>query len=216
MGKVINEIIKWARHRPYWEQFALEKIISGNSLTDADYELILDYFLEDNGLAIKRRTRHALLTSVIASSTLKSPVSIVKLRKISNLHNVNALVPAQTLEFGQRLTVVYGDNASGKSGYARVLGYAGFTRGDINIIPDVTKSLENSVVPSADIEIYKGDSLQNIHFTEKQSYQELSSIYVFDSTSMITHLIKSNEMNFYPAGLYYLTRLAEAIDQVKM
>jgi hypothetical protein len=40
---------------------------------------------------------------------------------IRDLRNVNALRSGQSLTLGPRLTVVYGDNGSGKSGYARVL-----------------------------------------------------------------------------------------------
>lgn len=46
----------------------------------------------------------------------------VSLRALTEVVGVNALISGQTLEFGSTgLTIVYGDNASGKSGYARLI-----------------------------------------------------------------------------------------------
>ena len=46
----------------------------------------------------------------------------VTLRAIRGAENVNALKPGERLTFDKAgLTVVYGDNGSGKSGYARIL-----------------------------------------------------------------------------------------------
>jgi len=43
----------------------------------------------------------------------------IRLSKISNLQNINALVKDQEIPFSPQLTAIYGANASGKSGYLR-------------------------------------------------------------------------------------------------
>jgi hypothetical protein len=61
----------------------------------------------------------------------------VSLTAVGDLKNVNALHPGQTLTFGDRgLTIVYGDNASGKSGYARLIKAAVGARHDEPVLPD--------------------------------------------------------------------------------
>lgn len=48
--------------------------------------------------------------------------AVVTLGALHGLSNVNALAPGERLTFGKTgLTVIYGDNGAGKSGYARVL-----------------------------------------------------------------------------------------------
>ena len=50
MPSVIAEIKQWANSLPYWEQAALDKILSGTSLTNNEYGELVDYLLDDAGL----------------------------------------------------------------------------------------------------------------------------------------------------------------------
>jgi len=139
----------------------------------------------------------------------------VQLTKISNLQDVNALVPEQTLTFGQALTAIFGANGSGKSGYARVLGCAGFTRGDKEVLPDITQPSGVNTIPSADIEISDGISTKIIHYQVGNQCPELALFYSFDSTSVQMHLTGSNTFSFSPPGLFYLTQLANVTDKIR-
>ena len=53
----------------------------------------------------------------------------VTLRSLMHHAGVNALAQDQTIRFGPHLTVVYGANAAGKSGYTRILKRACRARG---------------------------------------------------------------------------------------
>ena len=75
----------------------------------------------------------------------------VTLKAIHGAENVNALKPGEHLTFDKvGLTVVYGDNGSGKSGYARILKEACRARtpkGDIifpNIYAKTTRTAKGS------------------------------------------------------------------------
>ena len=55
-------------------------------------------------------------------SASKQAKHAVILKNIRDVQHINILAPNQSLTFrGDGLTVVYGDNGSGKSGYARIL-----------------------------------------------------------------------------------------------
>jgi hypothetical protein len=163
MSTVQTELIKWAKTLPYWEQAALDKIMSGSSLTNSDYDQLIQYFLEDAGLeeAVSQRPELRFLEGEEAEKQEKSEP--VRLMEISNLNNVNALAAGQTLAFNSTLTVIFGANGSGKSGYARILGCAGFSRGDREVLPDVTQPMNDAVTPSADISILDSESVKTIH-----------------------------------------------------
>lgn len=213
MSTVQTELIKWAKTLPYWEQAALDKIMSGSSLTNYDYDQLIQYFLEDAGLeeAVSRRPELRFLEGEEAEKQEKSEP--VRLMEISNLNNVNALAAGQTLAFNPTLTVIFGANGSGKSGYARILGCAGFSRGDREVLPDVTQPMNDAVTPSADISILDSESVKTIHYEIGDRCPELSSIYVFDSSSVTSHLTKSNNLSFCPAGLDNLTKLGRTLDE---
>ncbi|MGB8656427.1 MAG: AAA family ATPase [Candidatus Zixiibacteriota bacterium] len=214
MVSVLTELSQWARTLQFWEQAALEKIVNGVIFTDADFNELLQYLLEDDNLAESRGQRPTLHFPQ-DSDTVSQTAMAIRLVQISNLQNVNALVPGQTLTFGQSLTTIYGGNGSGKSGYARVLGCAGFTRGDREVLPDVTQPLDDTVVVTADVQATDGTRTRDIHYTVGERCPELASFYVFDSTSVRVHLTQSNTPSFSPAGLSYLTRLAEITDKVR-
>lgn len=215
MTNVLTELSNWAANRlQYWEQAALDKIASGVKFTDADYDELLQYLLEDANLAEPQEPRPALHFPKDIDTDLQ-PATPIKLVKISNLQNVNALVTGQTLAFGPQMTAIFGGNGSGKSGYARVLGCAGFTRGDQEVLPNVTCPIDDSITLSADIEVGEGDTRRVIHYEIGRECPELGACYVFDSTSVRVHLTGSNALSFSPAGLSYLTRLAEVTDEVR-
>ncbi|MBN1547110.1 MAG: AAA family ATPase [Syntrophaceae bacterium] len=195
MKSVLVELSHWANTLPYWEQAALDRIVSGTNFVDSDYDELLQYLLEDANLNSSVKPRPSLHFSKYSSADFQSTVP-VRLIKISNLQNINALVSEQTLTFDSAITAIYGGNGSGKSGYARVLGCAGFSRGDQEVLPDVTRPTDKTVVLSANIEIQESSSNRVIQYQIGKQCPKLSSFYVFDSTSVHVHLTESNSFSF--------------------
>lgn len=214
MTSVLREICDWASTLPYWEQAALDKILSGVSFTDADYDELLRYLLEDADLAEPTGPRPTLHFPQYGDAD-SQPMTPVRLVKISGLRNINALVQGQVLTFDPALTAIYGGTGSGKSGYARVLGCAGFTRGDEEVLPDITQPADDTVTLSADIGINDGTSDRTLQYEIGKQCAELASCYVFDSTSVRVHLTGQNAFSFSPAGLSHLARMAEVTDKVR-
>jgi len=137
---VFTELIKWIHDKkvPYWEQYALDLIISGKLIAESEIEEMVVFLLEDGGI-IKKEAPRPKLTALSKTATTSTNATSEKtcLRGISNTENINALVDDQKLEFGDQLTVIFGGNGSGKSGYARLLANASFSRGDREVLPDI-------------------------------------------------------------------------------
>jgi len=214
MQTVMAKIVEWGKELPYWEQVALDQIISGEEFTEDNYQTLLQLLLEDEGLAEKSCARSVphfyQRTSAPVTEGCKT-----RLKKIANLKNINALAENQELTFNPVLTVVYGENGSGKSGYARVLGSAGFTRGDREVLPDITRPNSGKAALTAEIEIISNDVVSTIQHRMDRPCPQLSSFYVFDSTSVQAHMSGKNEFSFSPAGLAYLKQLSDVTDQVR-
>jgi len=51
MVSVLRGICDWATTLPYWEQAALDKILTGVQFSDSDYDELLHYLLEEADLA---------------------------------------------------------------------------------------------------------------------------------------------------------------------
>ena len=197
MRNVIVEISEWSQDLAYWEQAALEKVFQGDKISDEDYDELICYLLEDAQLTDCTRPRK-LANFGAGFAKAATEMKPFQLRRITNLINVNALIPNQTLTFGPQITTIFGRNGSGKSGYVRVLGCAGFTRGDRTVLPDITKSIKDQDTPQADIFIFDGQSERKIHYITNKLSPEIGSFYVFDSTSVIAHMCGKNAFSFSP------------------
>ncbi|MBK7316955.1 hypothetical protein [Candidatus Villigracilis affinis] len=99
---------------------------------------------------------------------------------------------------------------------ARVLANAGFTRGDREVLPNVTKPIANEQKLSADVVLLDGGTEKKIRFFLCTSCPDLQSFYVFDSTSVRVHMNDANQLSFSPAGLSFLTDLASITDEVRL
>jgi len=213
MANVIDEILEWVSRLEFWEQAAFDLLLSSKDISDKEIDRLVNFLLEDNNLSTSLTPRPDLHFKEYLASRDES--KNYKLNKIQNLQNINALAPDQTLEFGPNLTAIFGTNGSGKSGYSRVLASAGYTRGDEEIIPNITKPYNPDLSQFADIEMeYEGEKILFKHKIGNPCPQ-LSSYYIFDSTSVIVHLAKENIISFSPSGLSYLRKLAELTDQVR-
>ena len=213
MSGTIDLIRDWATGISYWEQAVLEKLAMGVSLTEKDHQHFLNLMLEDGALAPKTQANRPKL-SFPATLPNASTATPFRIERLTNLRNVNALPPAQELTFGPQLTVIYGPNGSGKTGYTRPFGCAGFARGDREVLSDARKVSTNQT-PAAEIEIVKNGTKATVSWKYGTRPPELSGVYVFDGTSASIHLTKANALSFSPAGLDLLTDLAAVTDQVR-
>lgn len=208
-----NNLRSWAAMElRYWEQAALEKISRKVELTSADLQELVQYFIEDAGLAPTPADRPRL--SLLENRLAEPEMPPCRLNRIFNLRNVNALPEGQEIRFGPQLTLLYGNNGAGKSGYARALGAAGFARGERKVLPNATGA-ESKEETRAEIEVSYTSGKKVITWTEGERCAELSGFYLFDGDSLTAHLTGSNPLSFTPGGLSLLTRLADLTDLVR-
>lgn len=213
MAGILDLVRDWAAQLPYWEQAALERVASGATLTEKDYQGLLDLCMQDAGLVpVPAGSRPAL--TFAAKLADKSDTAGYIVERLFNLQNVNALPEAQEIRFGPQLTVLYGPNGSGKTSYTRPLGCAAFARGEREVLTDARK-VSTKALPQADIEISKKGTKKTLTWANGARCPDLSGVYVFDGTSMDAHLTRPNALSFSPSGLSLLTELAEVTDVVR-
>ena len=116
-GSVYRDLLDWSASLPRWQQELLRRLLHQETLSPDDLD-------ELSTAAVAETEQQASQYAPLSVSDFPSiaareePNTLVA---IQNLRNVNVLREDQILTFGPQLTVVYGDNASGKSGYGRVL-----------------------------------------------------------------------------------------------
>ena len=130
-----NQIIGWLKNQSYWLQYSGNELLEGAAIDDALVNKTYNYFKEDLELIELADGRLPIPFNelAVASGVTTKP----KLLSISNIENVNALLAGQEIEINENLTLIYGDNGAGKSGYIRLLNNAFNSRGDKNILGNV-------------------------------------------------------------------------------
>ncbi|MBM9515230.1 AAA family ATPase [Desulfogranum marinum] len=131
---VIDFLWDWAESAGNWAKLLVHKVVSKeDALVEDDRKVIYKAFLHDTGLATEEKEIPEITRPKFSTSEVD-----IELVKISNVCGVNRLAPGQSLKFSPNMTVVYGENGSGKTGYGRVLknfGYCYDTKTKIH--PDV-------------------------------------------------------------------------------
>ncbi len=206
---VLQEILQWSKDRPEWQRDALRRLVTKDSLNNEDYEELGELCKAAHGLSEKEIKPVLLDETHIAGRVSNS--GKVNLRSVSHFRGVNALAENQKIEFGSNLTVIYGDNAAGKSGYTRILKSACKARGHEEILGNV---LSESVPsrPSISIQYNVNDGDEIHEWT--QGDDNLNRVNVFDTRSASIYLRERTDVAFRPFGLDLFDKLSASCEEV--
>jgi energy-coupling factor transporter ATP-binding protein EcfA2 len=205
---IFVELRAWAKNRPRWQQDALRRLVLAGELTNKDIEELATICQDE-------KAPFAPITDAEIASEAASNEAIALL-SIQNPTGVNALAPEQKLEFAREgMTVIYGDNGSGKSGYVRVLKHACRTLDrSTKILRDIQ---DKAATPQcATIVFARGNVEDKFHWTPEAIIEkDLSLIGIFDSRSANVHVEKTNPVAYIPLPMKIMEALASACDRIK-
>ena len=217
ISPVLREILDWSASQATWRRDALRRLIIHGAVTDDDIQELTLACLGDSK-ALAEGESAPKLEPLSASHLPKTSVADndVRIRSISDIKYANALADGQQLPLSaDGISIVYGDNGSGKTGYARVLKHSGRARRkDDKIRSDVFAAAPGQDA-SATIQCEVGSSVQEIQWTDGEQPDELSSVSCFDSDCAVVHVNETNSIDFTPFGLDLFSKLVSVCKKVK-
>jgi len=215
---VLKEILSWSKSSPAWQRDALRRLVQNGTLSTKDLNELTLVCQSPYGLLPAETQPPA--TQPLSEEHLPPDVhsnQAVALTAIEDIQHVNALACKQPLVFGSTgLTVVYGDNASGKSGYARILKCACRARSrPKRILPNVFGATTLDVA-SAIIKFKFANQDGSHDWQDGENIQSpLALVSVFDSACALHYVEEANNVAFRPFGLDLLDKLASACTHLK-
>lgn len=214
---IIQEIQRWSEGLPPWQQDAVRRLYGNRTLSATDLEDLYaiakaEHTIEDPC----KRTPAKLKATTIAAPAV--PNRLVQIASIKDLVNVNALAEGQTLQIKPAgLTVIYGENGAGKSGYSRVLKKACRARDQSEaILQDARKPKGEAGVPQAVFDVITDGVAESLEWSgDVVSPEQLSEIAIFDSHCARAYVDNQGDFAYVPYGLDILEGLAKACSAVK-
>ncbi len=208
----MQEILDWSQDRPVWQRDALRRLISSTEPLSGRDILELTELCKNSTLP----------TEPLASEHItaqKSGAPTVALKALRNVQNVNALAENQSLTFVPKgVTIIYGDNGAGKSGYVRILKSACRARWKRGREDEILANIYGTPTgpQRAEVEFHAGAQVQKSEWTsDSASAALLSEVSVFDTRTANVHVEETNDLAYTPFPMRLLERLVLSCKGVK-
>lgn len=210
----LDEILTWSGSAPAWLRDALRRIVTTSDLSDADVAQLAELCKTPHGLSVDGPAADPLSANHIPTTGLTGAVGV---SAITHVSDVNALAPNETLSFAPAgLTIIYGDNGAGKSGFTRILRRACRARGGNAPILANALSDKPAGAPTAKIDYtVAGAARGHVWKDGAAADAELSAVSVFDTASAQVYIEEKTEVRFRPFGLDVIDRAAAACLRIK-
>ena len=208
---VLEAILEWSQDRPAWQRDALRRLMLNVELSDDDVRDLTKICKSAYGLADQQD-----FVPLAADHIPGQGAGLVQVALLSIFHHrgVNALAEGQTLKFAPGLTVVYGDNAAGKTGYIRILKSACRARGKEEILGNVVSGAAPHK-PVVAIRYKVGTDRNQQEWTGEGADKSISRVSVFDTQCASVYLTEKTDVAFRPFGLDLFDKLVKACKLVR-
>lgn len=132
---------------------------------------------------------------------------------ISEVTGVNALIPGEIIELHAGLTILFGENGTGKTGYSRVLKALADSRTADVILGDIGSEVEQP--QSAKIEYAVGTDSETFLWSGERGKAPVTRMSIFDSPSVNFHVDEDLEYVYIPAALALFNHVVAAVRAVQ-
>jgi energy-coupling factor transporter ATP-binding protein EcfA2 len=201
---------QWLAARDAWLQTAAANLLEHGKPAANTIAELADF-------CIMEEQKKAFTTKKVPSGTfsISQTGKVLRLLGVRDLQGINALDPAAHLDFGDAdITIVYGPNGCGKSGFARLLKLATGSRKNSPILCDVNSKAE--VAQKAVFEISEdGNSSIQTWTAASGPLAKLKQVHVYDSAVAKSYLVDKEEATYEPRRLRFLSALSDVCDQVR-
>ena len=202
---------KWLIEQPYWLQDAAWRIYSGKEIDDAQIKLYAEMCVaQAKG---ETPSYNHLNSNEIFQQKGSRKVSVLS---ISDVCGVNALADNVGLDFAENgVTVVYGLNGAGKSGFMRVFKELSGCPYREPIQPNVFKK-SGTRSPSCKVVVAQdGTQVEKTYdLSVKQENSVLAVCDVFDTRISNQYISSTNNVSYQPFVFTVLSELAKIADRI--
>ena len=190
-----------------WAKLLVQKIVSTeNSLLPVERDEVFKYFLQSIGLET------GLPSLSISKPTYTPQSKQLELVSLSEVTGVNKLAKNQVIDFSANITVIYGENGTGKTGYGRILKALGFSYDRGNKI--YSNIFGHSEPQTAKIKYKTNDGEDTFNWDGSNRIDDLESVSVFNNNCVQISLDGSRQLIVSPIGFHLFNLVSSELGEL--
>lgn len=206
-----DTLAKWANGQDGWVRSIVRSVLStGRALTSDDLDVVYALFRQEKGLDERTLPTEPGLTAEVLEEDAELPLAITKLSEVTG---VNAIVTGSVIEPHAGMTILFGENGTGKTGYARIFKALAGSRTADAILGDIATSEDMS--PSAKVEYTVGADGKEFVWTGEHGQAPFTRMSIFDSPAVHFHVDDDLEYVYVPTVLALFNHVNTAIKGVQ-
>lgn len=208
-----NLLIDWATTKPEWVRYIVRKVISTKApLSDTVVKDAYTFFLQENSFEERTLPEEKLLNK--SDDNIKEDIPLI-ITSISDVVGVNAIITGSTIEPGTHLTILFGENGTGKTGYSRIFKTLAESRtADKNILGNIEQP--QPVKASATIRYKLGENEEQVHkWQGEKGVSPFTRMAIFDSRAVKLHIDEDLEYVYTPEVLAFFNYIMTGIKAVQ-
>lgn len=211
MEKIYSHIEEWLGQRPSWLQDAATRLIkNNNTLTSNDIKELIELCKVEANLIVSEKEFERIKPN---SLSIKDSRANLRIDSINSVKGISALGPKRPLYFKGSLSIVYGQNGSGKSSYVRLLKHISGAKKPGTLMGNVY--LQDQQTQECSLTITSNGGTSDLTWTpEIGSLSELSTLQLYDTDCANVYVNEENEVAYEPWILQFFSQLTNACIKV--
>lgn len=204
-------LAEWANGEDEWTRRLVRLVLGGHRLSESDLDTAFQLFLEEKLLRPRVAPTEGRIAVELDPLDREAPLVLTR---ISDVEGVNALVPGSTIDLNDGLTILFGENGTGKTGYARILKSVANCRTVDDILADINDPAAPKS-PSASIEYRLGAETMKLAWQGERGETPFTRMAVFDTPAVQFHVDDDLAYVYTPASLALFNHVSQGVQAVK-
>ncbi len=205
-------LVEWANDHDGWARLVVSEVLSTRRpLSGTELDRIYESYKAEKGLS-----------DAVAAPSPKLEIddnggkeeTVLVLRSLDEVEGVNALGAGNKIDFNEHLTVLFGENGAGKTGYSRILKRAAKVRTAEEILPNA-HATSPQPSPKARLRYSLGSKAAETTWQNEEGVSPFSRLSVFDWLSVSVHLDDELGYVYTPADLALFSYISDGIEGVQ-
>lgn len=205
-------LVEWANSQDDWARAIVAEVMSSRQpLSQVQLDAAFDGYLVEKHLA---DGAHTPVPALVLDEGAGAQAASFVIEKLEAVRGVNALATDQTIEFNNGLTILFGENGAGKTGYTRILKRLAAVRTAQPILSNVHDTT-GPHSPEAVITYRVGDDSTTLTWRGEAGVAPFTHLSVFDSPALQLHVDEDLTYVYTPSDLALFPLVSTALSGIK-